>query len=109
MNKRLLRFGANGKFHASILCGIAHSSPEGSGISAVSGIENFVDGSCTSTPERGTAGFVYGLGQGRIAIFFTFPFELLLGFSEACHACCDLSAIAREPFFSFRLRHRLLV
>src|SRR6188474_832675 len=36
-----------------------------------------------STPERGPAGSVHRVGQGRFTILFALAFELLLGFPEA--------------------------
>ena len=57
-----------------------------------------------STPERGPAGAVQGIGQGRLAILVARAFELLLGFPETRDARRDFGAVARESFFL--LRHR---
>jgi hypothetical protein len=57
-----------------------------------------------SSPERGPAGSVQRIGQGRLIILFALAFEFLLGFPEARDARCDFGAVARESFFL--LRHR---
>src|SRR6266511_5795502 len=57
-----------------------------------------------STPERGPAGSVQRIGQGRLVILLALAFKLLLGFPEARDARCDFGAVARESFFL--LRHR---
>src|SRR5439155_6712614 len=53
----------------------------------------------TSPPERGRAGSIQRIGQGRLVIFFALALELLLGFPEARDARCDFGAVARESFF----------
>ena len=58
----------------------------------------------SSTPERGPAGSVQRIGQGRLVILLALAFKLLLGFPEARDARCDFGAVARESFFL--LRHR---
>jgi len=52
-----------------------------------------------STPERGPAGSVHRVGQGRFTILFALAFELLLGFPEARDAGCDFGPVTRESFF----------
>lgn len=59
-----------------------------------------------STPERGPAGSVHRVGQGRLVILFAFAFELLLGFPEAGDARCYFGAVARKSLFLL-VRHRL--
>jgi hypothetical protein len=57
-----------------------------------------------STPERGPAGSVQRVGQGRLVILSALAFELLLSFPEASDAGCDFGPVARESFFL--LSHR---
>jgi hypothetical protein len=61
----------------------------------------------SSTPERGPAGSIQRVGQGRLVILLTLAFELLLGFPEARDARFNFGAVARESFFL--LRHRASV